>query len=273
MKLHGAVAVVTGGGSGLGAALSRELAAAGAVPVILDLRPERVEQAVRELERAGATVAGWVCDVAARAQVASTFAEIGARFGRVDLLVNCAGRSMLRAFLDMTDDDLEWVLGPNLLGVVYTIRAAARWMPRGSRIVNVTSVSGRVPTPGEAFYSAAKAGVVSLSESLTAELATRGIAVTVVLPSEMSTALFAEHASWERRPDFQRRMEQPPEHVARAIMRAVRADRFEVVAPRYMRAVLLLQRIAPGLFRRGVGWYYAKLVEPRIGTQKRNGAE
>jgi len=82
MQMHGAVAVVTGGGSGLGAALSRELAAAGAVPVILDLRPERVEQAVRELERAGATAAGWVCDVAARAQVESTFAKIGARFRR-----------------------------------------------------------------------------------------------------------------------------------------------------------------------------------------------
>ncbi len=267
MKLEGAIAVVTGGGSGLGAALSRELAAAGAVPNILDLRPERVEQVVCELERTGATAAGWACDVAAREQVETTFAAIGARFGRVDLLVNCAGRSMLRRFLDMTDEDLDWVLGPNLLGVVYTIRAAARWMPRGSRIVNVTSISGRVPTPGEAFSSAAKAGVVSLSESLTAELATRGIGVTVVLPSEMSTALFAEHASWELRPDFQRRMEQPPERVARAIMRAVRSGRFEVVAPGYMRAVLLLQRIAPALFRRGVGRYYTRLVEPRIGAE------
>jgi NAD(P)-dependent dehydrogenase (short-subunit alcohol dehydrogenase family) len=202
--------------------------------------------------------------------VDETFAEIGTRFGHVDLLVNCAGRSMLRAFLDMSDDDLDWVLGPNLLGVVYTIRAAARLMPPGSRIVNVTSVSGRVPTPGEAFYSAAKAGVVSLSESLAAELATRGIGVTVALPGEMSTALFAEHASWELRPDFQRRMELPPEQVARAIMRAVRADRFEVVAPAYMRAVLLLQRLAPGLFRRGVGRYYARLVEPRIGTRSRS---
>ncbi len=268
MKLQGAVAVVTGGGSGLGAALSRELAAAGAVPIILDLRPDRVEQVVRALELAGATAAGWVCDVAERRQVEATFAEIETRFGRVDLLVNCAGRSMLRAFLDMTDADLEWVLGPNLLGVVYTMRAAARLMRRGSRIVNVTSVSGRVPTPGEAFYSATKAAVVSLSESLTAELAAREIGVTVVLPGEMSTALFAEHPSWELRPDFQRRMEQPPEHVARAIVRAVRADRFEVVAPAYMRAVLLLQRIAPGLFRRGVGKYYSRLVEPRIGGAK-----
>jgi len=267
MKLQGAIAVITGGGSGLGAALARELAAAGAVPVILDLRTERVAQVVRELEGAGAPAAGWVCDVGARAQVASTFGEIGVRFGRVDLLVNCAGRSLLRAFLDMTDDDIDWVLGPNLLGVVYTIRAAARLMPPGSRIVNVTSVSGRVPTPGEAFYSAAKAAAVSLSESLTAELATRGIGVTVVLPGEMSTALFAEHPSWELRPDFQRRMEQPPERVAKAIVRAVRTGRFEVVAPAYMRVVLLLQRIAPGLFRRGVGRYYTRLVEPRIGAR------
>jgi NAD(P)-dependent dehydrogenase (short-subunit alcohol dehydrogenase family) len=264
VKLAGAVAVVTGGGSGLGAALGRQLAAAGAVPVILDLRPERVDRLVGELERARAQVAGWVCDVADRGQVEATFAAIEARFGRVDLLVNCAGRSMLRPFLEMSDDDLDWVLGPNLLGVVHTIRAAARRMPRGSRIVNVSSVSGRVPTPGEAFYSAAKAAVVSLSESLAAELASRGIGSTLVLPGEMSTALFAEHPSWELRPDFQRRMEQPPERVARAIVRALRSDRFEVVSPRSMRAVLLLQRVAPRLFRRGIGWYYTRLLEPRI---------
>jgi len=264
MKLQGAVAVVTGGGSGLGAALGRELVGAGATPVILDLRADRVDRMVRELGRPGVQAAGWVCDVAERGQVESTFAEIGARFGRIDLLVNCAGRSMFRRFLDMTDDDIDWVLGPNLLGVVHTIRAAARFMPRGSRIVNVTSVSGRVPTPGEAFYSAVKAAVVSLSESLEAELACRGIGVTVVLPGGMSTALFAEHSSWELRPDLQRRMERPPEHMARAIKRAVRSDRFDVVAPSYMRAVLLVQRIAPGFFRRGVRWYYSKLVEPRI---------
>lgn len=264
MELQGAVTVITGGGSGLGAALAREIALVGAAPVILDLRRDRVEQVVGELERAGAKAAGWVCDVARREQVESTIGEIGARFGRIDLLINCAGRSMFRRFLDMTDDDLAWVLGPNLLGVVHTIRAAVRFMPRGSRIVNVTSVSGRVPTPGEAFYSAVKAAVVSLSESLEAELACRGIGVTVVLPGEMSTALFAEHSSWELRPDFQRRMEQPPEHVARAIMRAVRSGRFEVVAPRYMRAVLLLQRIAPGLFRHGVMRFYRRVFEPRI---------
>lgn len=70
--------------------------------------------------------------------------------------------------------------------------------------------------------------------------------------------------SWELRPDFQRRIEVPPERVARTILRAVQAGRFEVVAPGYMRAVLLLQRIAPGVFRREVGRYYATLVEPRI---------
>lgn len=139
-------------------------------------------------------------------------------------------------------------------------------MPRGSRIVNVTSMSGRVPTLGEAFYSAAKAGGVSLSESFTAELATRGIGVTLVLPSEMSTALFAEHASWGLRPDFQRRMEQPPEHVARAIIRFDRVDSRS--SPRATCAPSSSCTASPpGLFRRGVGRYYAKLVEPRIGPE------
>jgi len=266
MQLHGAVAVVTGGGSGLGEALARRLAAAGARLAVVDLRAERAERVAAELRRGGCDAADLAVDVGERAAVARAFAAIGERFGRVELLANCAGRSMLVPFLEMTDADLDWVLGPNLLGVVHCIRAAVPLMPRGSRIVNVSSVSGRIPTPGEAFYSACKAAVVSLSEALAAELASRGIGVTVVLPGEMSTALFAEHPSWERRPDFQRRMDIPPERVADAIARALRKDRFEVVEPASMRAALLVQRAAPRLFRRGVARYW-RALEPRLGRR------
>lgn len=255
--------MVTGAGSGLGEALAHRLARAGARLAALDLRADRAGRVAAELASAGHEAAAIVADVGDRAAVGRAFAEIGRRFGRVDMLVNCAGRSMLVPFLDMTDADLDWVLGPNFLGVVHCIRAAVPLMGRGSRIVNVTSVSGRVPTPGEAFYSACKAAVVSLSESLEAELAGRGIGVTIALPGEMSTALFSEHPSWERRPAFQRRMEVPPGSVADAIIRAVRRDRFEVVDRLSMRAALVLQRAVPGLFRRGVGRYW-RLLEPRI---------
>ncbi len=266
-RLAEAAAVVTGGGSGLGAALAGELAARGATAVLLDLREDRISQIAERIQAGGKPAAGFAADVGNRDQVRQVFAEIGRRFGRIDLLAKVAGRSMLVPFLEMSDDDLDWVLGPNLLGVVYCMRAAAPWMPPGSRIVNVTSVSGRVPTPGEALYSAAKAGVVSLSESLEAELAGRGIGITVVLPGEMSTNLFAEHPSWERRPDFQRRLESPPERVARAIVRAIERDRFELVVPLSMRMTLWLQRLAPGFFRRGVGRFYRRVFEPRIAAR------
>lgn len=268
MKLQGAIAVVTGGGSGLGAALAALFTDSGSVPVLLDLRAERLEHVLGALRLREKSGWGRACDVADRGQVAAAFAEIGARFGRIDLLVNCAGRSMLKPFVEMTDADIDWVLGPNLMGVVHCTRAALPWMPAGSRIVNVTSVSGRVPTPGEAFYSAAKAGVVSLSEALDAELAGRGVGVSVVLPGEMSTALFAEHPSWELRPDFQRRMEVAPERVARAIVRGIRRDRFEIVAPFEMRAVLLFQRLAPSWFRAGVRRFYRRVFEPRIASER-----
>jgi NAD(P)-dependent dehydrogenase (short-subunit alcohol dehydrogenase family) len=263
MQLPDAVAVVTGGGSGLGRALAQRLARAGARPVVVDLVAERAERVAGELRRGECDAAALVVDVGDRAAVARAFAGIGERFGRVDLLVNCAGRSMLVPFLEMSDDDLDWVLGPNLLGVVNCTRAAVPLMPRGSRIVNVSSVSGRIATPGEAFYSACKAAVVSLSESLAAELGGRGIGVTVVLPGEMSTALFAEHPSWERRPNFQRRLEVPPDRIAEAIVRSIRKGRFEVVEPASMRLALLVQRAAPALFRRGVARYWRSL-EPRI---------
>jgi short-subunit dehydrogenase len=137
-------------------------------------------------------------------------------------------------------------------------------MPPGSRIVNISSVSGWIPTPGEAFYSAAKAAVASLSDSLIGELRSRRIGVTLVLPGEMSTALFAEHPSWELRPDFQRRMEIPPERVASAVLRAVVRERSDVVVPAYLRAPLLLNRLFPRLFRRWVEWSYYRGLEPRI---------
>jgi len=263
MELSGAVAVVTGAGSGLGRALVGLLADAGALPLVVELRPDRVERTVAELRQAGHEGAGWACDVADRRAVAEVFRTIGDRHGRIDLLVNNAGRSALVPFLDLTDDEIDWMTGPNLSGVIHCIRAAAPLMRPGSRIVNVTSVSGRVPTPGEAYYSAMKAAVVSLSESLEAELRTRGIGISVVLPGEMSTGLFREHPSWELRPDWQQRMEVPPERVAAAILRAVRRDRFEVVHPRSMRLTLLAQRIAPTWFRRGVGLYY-RTIERRI---------
>ncbi len=92
--------------------------------------------------------------------------------------------------------------------------------------------------------------------------------MTVVLPGEMSTALFATHDSWEARPDFQRSRDVPPDRVARAVVRAIRRGSFDVVVPASMRAVLLLQRLSPALFRRGVCQYHTRVLEPRIGTPR-----
>ena len=264
MKLEGAVSVVTGAGSGLGAALIHQLADAGVVPVVIDLRPERVQETVDAMKARGLEVRGWTCDVGLRDQVATTFEQIGSHFQRIDLLVNCAGRSMLVPFLDMSDEDLDWIAEPNFWGVVNCTRAAVRWMPSGSRIVNVSTVSAGIPTPGEAFYSAAKASVASLTQSLQSELRSRGIALTHVLPGEMSTALFSEHASWELRPAFQRRLEIPPERVAARIVRAVLRDRAEVVVPWHMRVPLFLNRLFPRLWRRWMYWSYYRRLEPRI---------
>ena len=104
MKLEGAIVVVTGAGSGLGAALVTQLAEARAVPIVVDLRADRVQRMVDAMKGRRIDFPGWTCDVGQREQVKKTFSEIGSHFQRIDLLINCAGRSMLRPFLDMTDE-------------------------------------------------------------------------------------------------------------------------------------------------------------------------
>ncbi len=188
-------AIVTGGTRGIGRAVARTLAADGWAVVLTGRDAERVEASAREL---GAAALGVAADMGRGEDVQRMVAQAQERFGRIDLLVNNAGITRDGLLIRMKDSDWDEVLGVNLRGAFQAMRAVARVMmrQRSGRIVNIASTAGAMGTPGQANYSAAKAGLIGLTKSAARELAHWGILVNAVAPglieTDMSAALSAD---------------------------------------------------------------------------------
>ena len=187
--LAGEVALVTGGSRGLGLLLARRLAAEGCAVAICARDPRQLDHARRELERFGTEVLAVRADVGDPAQVEKLVEEVTARLDQVDILVNNAGiievgpiASMRREDFEQAMDDIFWAaLNP-------TLRLLPQMVSRGhGRIVNITSIGGKVSVPHLLPYSAAKFATVGVSEGLRAELAGTGVQVTTVVPFIMRT--------------------------------------------------------------------------------------
>jgi 3-oxoacyl-[acyl-carrier protein] reductase len=191
--LDGRAALVTGGTRGIGRAIVEALLDDGASVAFTGRDAARVETAARELEGRPGKPVGLVAEMARAEDVQRAVAETQERFGRLDLLVNNAGIARDGLLIRMKDSDWDDVLGVNLRAVFQATRAAARLMvrQRAGRIVNVTSVAGVMGTPGQANYSAAKAGLIGLTKSSARELAHWGILVNAVAPGLIETDMVA----------------------------------------------------------------------------------
>lgn len=193
-KLDGRVAVVTGGGQGIGAACVQALGEAGAKVVLTDALPDRVEARVAEFKKAGLDVGGEALDVTQSAQVDEVVARVIAAHGKVDILVNNAGVAISDVPAEeTTDDHWRFHMGVNLDGLFWCCRAFGRQMLKqeAGSIVNVGSMSGFIvnkPQP-QSFYNASKAGVHHLTRSLAAEWGRRGVRVNAVAPTYIETPL------------------------------------------------------------------------------------
>jgi len=191
--LEGRISVVTGASRGIGRVIAKALAAEGATVVLAARDASRLEQAAAEIAGAGGRVETLALDVAERASVEAVFAQVLARHGRIDHLVNNAGVTRDNLLIRMKDEEWQQVLATNLTGVFLCTQAVLRPMlkQRGGRIVNVTSVVGLTGNAGQANYAASKAGIVGFTKSVAREVASRGITVNAVAPGFIETDMTA----------------------------------------------------------------------------------
>ncbi len=189
MELNGQVALVTGASRGIGRAIALRLASCGATLVGVARTLPGLEGTFQAIHDAGGTAVGWAVNVADPADVKRVVAEIEAKYPKIHVLVNNAGVTRDGLMLRMGDDAWKEVIDTNLTGTFLFSRAVGAIMMRGryGRIINIGSVSGLVGNPGQANYSASKAGVIGFSKTIARELASRNITVNVVAPGFITT--------------------------------------------------------------------------------------
>jgi len=190
MRFANRVALVTGGGRGIGAAAARTLAAQGAAVAVTDLDREPAEETAAAIRAAGGRALAIACDVTRRDQVEAAVQQTVESFGRLDILVACAGIIRDNLIHKMTDEDWDAVISTHLRGAFLAVQAAQRQMvpQRYGKIVLTSSVSA-LGNRGQANYSAAKAGLQGLTRTLAIELGPFNINVNAVAPGFIETRM------------------------------------------------------------------------------------
>ena len=239
------LAVVTGGSSGIGAALARILSQRGVRCILVARGRDRLDRIATEVGGEAE-----VCDVQDRVAVERLAARISKRHDALHVLVNNAGVPGRRGFLELEPERIEEVMRINYLGGVWCVRAFLPLLEAGrpSHVVNVASVAGTVSGGPSGPYTAAKFAQVAFSRTVVSEVAELGISVHTVNPGLVHTAGFPQdeilaHPVW-------RRAVVPPERIAEAIVRSVERDRREIVVPGYYRIASTLAGVAPSLTAR-----------------------
>ncbi len=248
-NLKGRVAVITGAASGLGRGLAEVLAAEGCRLALVDVHAERLA----EVAAAHPGCSTHLVDVSDRAAMAALPEAVIEAHGAVHLVINNAGVTVTASFLDHTMEDLDWLLGINLWGVVYGCRAFLPHLIAGGEghIVNISSLFGIIGVPGQTAYCTAKYAVRGLSESLAEELShsPADVNITVVHPGAINTRIITSARTGgedlTRAAKFFERHGMSPQVAARQIVAAVKRNQLRVLVTREAWWGDLLKRIFP----------------------------
>lgn len=246
LELAGKVALITGASSGIGAATAKALAQERVRVALLARREERLKAVADEIRRDGGHALVCPADVTDSAAVHDAVQRVLGEWGRIDLLVNNAGRGMAAPFQTTTTDELRALLEINLISVLTATRAVLPGMlkARSGHVINISSIVGRRGIPYRSAYSATKFALVGLTESLRVELKGTGVHVSLVYP--IYTATEFQEAEVHRAESIHRGPVQSAEQVARAIVRCARRPRSEVYPFPPARILALLGVLAPG---------------------------
>lgn len=210
MRLEDRVAVITGGGSGIGAELCRAFAAEGAKVAVTDLRPEAAEHIAQEIESSGGRATAMALDVSDEKSVEVVADRVEASLGQIAIWVNNAGVSFVTPFLDCSEELWNFTVDINLKGAFLGCKAAIRRMLPYKRgvIINMSSQSGKVGNSHYAAYCASKFGIIGLTQSLAMEFAGDGIRVNAICPGVVFTPLWDQMIE-----DYARKRNMKPDDV------------------------------------------------------------
>ncbi len=229
-RLENQIAVVTGSGGsgGIGEAIARRFVAEGATVFVCDIDKAKAENVARSL---GSRAFPWTCDVSRADEVDAMVEEVVRRFGRIDILVNNVGFTTPGFVGELSDEDWHRVLNGNLSSTFYGIRAALRPMraQKSGAIINISSAAGIGGAPGLGVYGAAKAGVISLTQTAAVENFKSGVRVNCVLPNAATKPLLAWFDSTESGKETREGIEAyarcgAPDEIAAAVLFLASAD-------------------------------------------------
>jgi short-subunit dehydrogenase len=255
--LRGKVVLVTGGSRGLGLVLARQLAAKGARLAICARTPEQLGEAHVELEGMGAEVISMTVDVTDQRQVQAMIIDILEHYGRLDVLINNAGIIQFGPQENMSINEYEQAMKANFWSALYTMLAVIPYFKEqgGGKIVNVTSIGGKIAVPHLLPYTASKFALVGLSEGMHAELKKFNILVTTVVPNLVNTGSprnidvkgdhEAEYALFKMA-DASPLLSQSAETAAKSIIDALEQGESEAILSATAKAATILQGFAPG---------------------------
>jgi len=234
MKLKDQVAIITGGGRGMGEAHSLLLGSEGAIVITVDKNGENAKAVAEKVRQAGGRAEAYELDITRGADVRKLIRDVGEKYGKIDILVNNAGYDEVKIFADSDEEHWDWMIDLNYKGHLHVTHAALPYLRKAgnAKVVYIATDAARVGSTGEAVYAGAKAALMGFGKTLAREEARNGIRVNIICPGLTNTPQFRANLEDEEKGKIMRSVQKwiplkrfgEPEEIARAVLFMVSDD-------------------------------------------------